>query len=337
MSDSVKRVLSGMRPTGRLHLGHLEGVLRNWVRLQDEYKCYYFVADWHALTDRLDTSEIQDSIHNMVIDWLAAGVDPSKATLFVQSDLAEVSELTLLLAMCTPVGWLERCPTYKDKVADIEGKEGASMGLLGYPVLMTADIVIQKAHFVPVGEDQIPHLELAREIVRRFAFNFGEVFPEPQPLLTQASKLPGLDGRKMSKSYDNAIYISDAEDETARKVGTMLTDPERPYLKDPGHPENCPVCMYQKIYNAPEVEELEARCRAAEIGCRDCKTLLAERMNESLRPIRGRRAELASDPGRVADVLNDGLLEARRNAREVMAEVREHMRIKYAGSAGEVA
>lgn len=326
------RVLSGMRPTGRLHLGHLEGVIRNWVRLQDEYDCFFFAADWHAVTDNLQTGEIQDHIREMAVDWLAAGVDPERATIFVQSSIREHAELHLLLSMVTPVGWLERCTTFKDKLREMgEGEQSVSYGLLGYPVLMTSDIIIYKAEHVPVGADQVPHLEIAREIVRRFNANFGEVFVEPQPLLTEAAKLPGIDGRKMSKSYGNTILIGDTDEDTARKVGMMVTDPARIRKTDPGHPEVCTVFQYHKIYSAETLEEIRAACEGGKVGCVECKKRLAANINAALAPIRQRRRELAARWDRVREVLLSGCRRAREVASATLEEAASAMNLRFRG------
>jgi len=319
------RVLSGMRPSGRLHLGHLHGALHNWKELQEEYDCFYFVADWHALTSEYaDTSNVRESIFDMAVDWLASGIDPEKATIFVQSQLMEHAELHLLLSMITPLGWLERCPTYKEQLVEMKGKDLHTYGFLGYPVLQTADIIMYRANWVPVGVDQIPHLELAREIVRRFHNFFGEgIFPEPQPKLTEFPKIPGTDGRKMSKSYGNAIFLSDSEEETEKKIRPMMTDPARVRRTDPGDPEKCPAFTLHRVYTpADERDGVVEGCTTAGIGCIDCKKVLIGHLNEYLRPLRERRRELASDPDRVRRVLVEGTARARKEAQRTMAEVR---------------
>jgi tryptophanyl-tRNA synthetase len=322
----LKRVLSGMRPTGRLHLGHLEGVLKNWVKLQDEYDCFFFVADWHALTDNLDTGGRSDSIDNMVIDWLSAGIDPEKCTLFIQSEVPMHAELHLLLSMVTPVGWLERCPTYKDVISSGGASGSPSYGLLGYPVLQTADILMYRAESVPVGQDQVAHLEIAREIARRFNGIYGNVFPEPLPLLTASARLAGLDGRKMSKSYGNSIMISDPDDEILKKVRTMITDPARVYRKDKGHPEVCGVFEYHAMFSPDEVSEIESSCRSALIGCSDCKKKLSAAICRSLEPVRQRRQSIGNNPGMIRGILEAGARKARISAAETMGKVKEAMR-----------
>jgi tryptophanyl-tRNA synthetase len=319
------RVLSGMRPSGRLHLGHLHGALQNWKGLQEEYDCFYFVADWHALTSEYaDTSKVHESIFDMVVDWLASGIDPEKATIFVQSQVMEHAELHLLLSMITPLGWLERCPTYKEQLVEMKGKDLHTYGFLGYPVLQTADIIMYRADWVPVGVDQIPHLELAREIVRRFHNFFGEgIFPEPQPKLTEFPKIPGTDGRKMSKSYGNAIFLSDSEEETEKKIRPMMTDPARVRRTDPGDPEKCPAFTLHRVYTpVGERDEIVGGCTSAGIGCVDCKKVLTGHLNEYLRPLRERRRDLASDPDRVRRILEEGTARAREEAQRTMTEVR---------------
>ena len=321
------RLVSGVRPTGLLHIGHLEGMLKNAANLQDKYECYPFIADWHALTDMTDTSNLPEYTLQVAIDWLSAGIAPEKSTLFVQSHVPEHAELSTLLTMVTPVSWLERCPTYKDKVEDIEQREGPSTGLLEYPVLMTADVIIYKAEVVPVGADQVPHLEISREIVRRFNHLFGKVFPEPHPLLTETAALPGLDGRKMSKSYHNTIPLSDPPEATRKKLMQMVTDPGRVRRTDPGNPEVCPVFAYHKVYNAEEVPQINQDCRSAAIGCVDCKRNLSNKLIAALTPFYERRAAWASKPKAVREVLDDGASRARKVAQETMAEVRAAMKL----------
>lgn len=267
-----KTMLSGMRPTGALHLGNYFGALENWVKLQDEYDCYYFIADWHALTTGYeDTSELKSNINSMVIDWLSAGLDPEKCTIFLQSSVKEHAELHLLFSMMTPLSWLYRCPTYKDQLAQLKDRNITTYGFLGYPCLQAADILMYKAAAVPVGEDQVPHVELTREMARRFNYIFGEVFPEPQAKLTKAKVLPGTDGRKMSKSYNNTIALSDDPDTVRKKVMSMVTDPARIRKDDPGHPEVCTVFSFHKVFNEEGVADTEAQCRAGSIGCVQCK------------------------------------------------------------------
>ena len=321
-----KRVLSGMRPTGRLHLGHLHGVLVNWVELQSEYECYFFVADWHALTTSYDDpSSIPENIYELLLDWLAAGIDPEKAVLFLQSDIKEHAELHLLLSMITPVSWLERNPTYKEMQEQLKAKDLATYGFLGYPVLQAADILMYKADKVPVGVDQLPHLELTREIARRFNYLYKrDVFPLPEPLLAEVPKLVGIDGRKMSKSYGNAIFLSDSEEEVRRKVSEMVTDIERPRRQDPGDPENrCNAFHLLRLY-APEerLPEIVEECKAARLGCVQCKRELAGFLNAFLAPIRERRAAWSGDRARLREILDQGGERARRMARATMEEAR---------------
>ncbi|MGC8705575.1 MAG: tryptophan--tRNA ligase [Desulfurella sp.] len=288
-------VLSGMRPTGKLHLGNLYGALQNWINLQDKYKCYYFVADWHALTTGFNESkEIYDNTLEMIIDWLAFGLDPNKTTLFIQSLVKEHAELFLLLSMITPVGKLERVPSYKDQIAQLGESRTANYGFLGYPVLMSADIIIYKANYVPVGIDQIAHLEFTREIVRSFNnIVEKEIFIEPEPLLSEFPKILGTDGRKMSKSYGNAIYLADSEEETAQKIRTMFTDPRRLRRTDPGVAKECGVFMLHNIFTDKQTcNEIEYSCANASIGCTDCKKILIKNLNEKLRPIREKRKQL---------------------------------------------
>jgi tryptophanyl-tRNA synthetase len=323
------RILSGMRPTGPLHLGNLMGALDNWVRLQDAYECFFPVVDWHSLTtDYADTSAIRENILEVAIDWLAAGLDPVRSVLFVQSQVKEHAELHLLLSMITPVSWLERVPTYKEQREQITEKDLSTYGFLGYPVLQTADIVIYKADAVPVGEDQAAHLELCREIVRRFNHLYGPVFPEPKTLLTEAKRIPGTDGRKMSKSYGNAIYLKDSPETVRQKLKPMVTDPARKRRTDPGDPEVCPVFDLHKAFSPPASQEWAAAgCRTAGIGCLDCKGRLTEHVLERLAEIHARRPEYASRPDTVRDILRDGARRARAVAEATMAEVRAAMKI----------
>ncbi len=293
-----KRVLSGMQPSGLLHLGNLMGALDNWRKLQDQYECYYFVADWHALTTNYaDTSQIRTYVREMVIDWLSAGLDPEKAVLFQQSHVPEHAVLHVLLSMSTPLPWLERVPTYKEKIEQIQDKEMNTYGFLGYPVLQAADILIYKADFVPVGIDQIPHLELSREICRRFNQFYGELFPEPQPLLTEYPKVPGTDGRKMSKSYNNCLYLSDSPEEITKKVMQMVTDPARVRRQDPGNPDVCPLFTLDRIFAPKEwCDYVNVECRRAGIGCVDDKKELLKHLLAYLKPIHDRRKEYAASP-----------------------------------------
>ena len=330
-------VLSGMRSTGKLHLGNYFGAVRNWVDLQDRYDCYYFVADWHALTtDYGDPSQIADNTLEVVADYLASGLDPDKSVVFVQSLVPEHAELFLLLSMITPLGWLERVPTYKEQIRQLDNKDLATYGFLGYPVLQTADIIIYRADFVPVGEDQASHLELSREITRRFNSFYGPVFPEPKALFTPTPKVPGLDGRKMSKSYANTIDLADEPEEIRRKCQGMFTDPLRQRRKDPGHPETCNLYQFHLLVSPEETQKQVARdCRLAQIGCVDDKKLIAERLIEFLTPIRERRAELMRDRSTLLDIVRDGSLKARERARETMERVREGLAMSYRdGDAG---
>lgn len=325
-----KIVLSGARPTGDLHLGNYFGALHNWVQLQEEYDCHFFIADWHALTTGYaDTAGMQEDILCMMADFLACGLDPKKAVIFLQSDIKEHAELFLLFAMNTPLSWLERCPTYKDQLNQLKDKEISTYGFLGYPCLQAADILIYKADFVPVGEDQLPHLELTREIARRFNHLYKPVFPEPQPLLTKARVLPGTDGRKMSKSYNNTISFADPPEIVAKKVMSMVTDPARIRKDDPGHPEVCSVFALHKIFNPEDVEEIETACRKGEIGCVACKRKLQEKLLAFHRPIYERRTELLRDRKYLRAVLRDGADRAREKAARTLTESREAMRIEY--------
>jgi tryptophanyl-tRNA synthetase len=327
-----KRVVSGMRPTGKLHLGHLVGALQNWVKLQDEYDCFYFVADWHALTSGYaDTSEITASAVDNIADWIGAGIDPEKSTLFVQSLIPEHAELYLLLQMVTPIPWLERVPTYKEQIEQLSDRDMSSIGFLGYPLLQTADVIIYDAHFVPVGDDQVPHLELSREVVRRFHNFFGEIFVEPNPLLTPTPRLPGLDNRKMSKSYGNTIDLSDDRDTVVKKVRQMYTDPKRIRADIPGTVEGNPVFSYHDAFNpnVAEVEDLKSRYREGRVGDVEVKTKLAAAINGMLDPIRERRHDALARPGYLRDVLIEGSRKARIMANEKMERVRAAVRLKY--------
>lgn len=327
---SRPRILSGMRPTGKLHLGNLVGALQNWVKLQDDYESFHFVADWHMLTtDYADTANLHANTWEMVADWLAAGLDPEKATFFIQSLLPEHAELHLLFSMVTPLGWLERVPTYKEQLDNIKDRDLHTYGFLGYPVLQAADILMYKAQYVPVGEDQVAHVELTREIARRFNSFYGRVFPEPRVLLTPTPKLPGTDGRKMSKSYDNAIFLGDAPDVVSSKLATMITDPARKRRTDPGNPDVCPVFDLHKVFSSSEtIDRVNRECRTAEIGCLDCKKLLAQHQNESLAPIQERRKPYEQNPQRVWDILEAGTAKARQVAQATMAEVRAAVKLK---------
>lgn len=320
-----KRVLSGMRPTGRLHLGNLHGALDNWVQLQQQYDCFFFVADWHALTtDYASPREIRQNTWEMILDWLSAGLDPELSTQFIQSDVKEHAELYLLLGMITPLPWLERNPTYKEQQQQLETKDLSTYGFLGYPVLQAADIIIYKAHGVPVGRDQLPHVELTREIARRFNFMYErEIFPIPDALLTEVPVLPGIDGRKMSKSYGNCIYITDTEEAIREKISGMLTDYHRARRSDPGDPELSTVYAYHKLYSPPaEVMEVAEGCRSAKMGCVECKNRLAVNMLERLRPIREKRMRLEGRMDEVREIIASGTERARAEALQTIAEVR---------------
>jgi len=385
-----------MRPTGKLHLGNLVGALQNWVKLQDDYESFHFVADWHMLTtDYADTADLRANTWEMVADWLAAGLDPEKATFFIQSRLPEHAELHLLFSMVTPLGWLERVPTYKEQLDNIKDRDLHTYGFLGYPVLQAADILMYKAQYVPVGEDQVAHVELTREIARRFNLAYGElalpplppeslpglatasgiasrvglrvwadiplaekvaaiqqafrsasldlkayyvnnglgtirpIFPEPQALLTPTPKLPGTDGRKMSKSYDNAIFLGDAPDVVSSKLATMITDPARKRRTDPGNPDVCPVFDLHKVFSSSEtIDRVNRECRTAEIGCLDCKKLLAQHLNAHLAPIQERRKPYEQNPQRVWDILETGTAKARQVTQATMAEVRAAVKLK---------
>ncbi|MGP8080490.1 MAG: tryptophan--tRNA ligase [Dehalococcoidales bacterium] len=318
-----KRVFSGARPTGTQHIGNLLGAINNYVNLQQEYDCVYCIVDIHSLTTLQDTHKIQGYINDIALDWLAAGLDPQKSIIFVQSHVPEVTELQTYLGMLTPLSWLLRVPTFKEKAK--AQPDNINYGLVGYPVLMTADIVLYKAEVIPVGEDQLPHIELAREIVRRFNTQFGETFPEPQGKLTSFPLVPSLNGKnKMSKSEEGStIDIAHTAEETSTRIMTAVTDPERKYRKDPGHPEICNIYTLHKYFTPDEVAEIGVECRKAGIGCVDCKKLLAKNMNRALAPLRAKRVELAARPGYIKDILDDGAARARVIARATMQEVRQ--------------
>ncbi len=327
---SKKRVLTGYRPTGRLTLGHWFGNLLNMREMQDAYEAYYFVADWHALTsDWQDTHAIRQYTEEMVLDWVAAGIDPAKAVIYRQSDVPEVAELTMYLSMVTPMTWLERVPSYKEQREQISEKDLSNVGFFLYPLMQSADIVIVRGDVVPVGEDQLPHLELTREVVRRFNNQYGDLLPEPQALIAkEGARVPGTDGRKMSKSYGNAIYLSETEDETAAKVMSMLTDPARKLKSDPGNPDICPLQQIHKLVGAAaDVAEWDRCCRVAECGCVAHKRKLVEDLNDYLRDFRARRAELAATPGYAWEVLVDGAARVRPIVEELMHEVRTAMHV----------
>lgn len=318
------RVFSGARPTGRQHIGNYLGAIQNYVKLQDEYDCIYCIVDIHALTTLEDTSRLQRHINELILDWLAAGLDPEKSILFVQSHVPEVMELHTLLSMVTPLSWLLRVPTFKEK-AKLQ-PQNINYGLVGYPVLMTADIVLYKAEVVPVGEDQLPHLELAREIARRFNALFGNTFPEPEAKLTAFPLVIGLDGKeKMSKQLGNDIEIAFSPQETIERVMTAVTDPARRFRSDPGHPEICNIYRLHGYFNSPRLDEIARECRLAKIGCVDCKMLLAQEINLALEPFRERRAAIAAKPQYVKDVLAQGAQRAKAIARETLTEVKQKM------------
>jgi tryptophanyl-tRNA synthetase len=327
------RVVSGMRPTGKLHLGHLVGALNNWAPMQDKYDCFYFVADWHALTSEYaDTAGVVPNAYEMVADWIAAGLNPEKSTFFVQSLVPEHAELFLLLSMVIPVPWLERVPTYKEQQENLKDRDLSTIGFLGYPLLQTADVTMYDARFVPVGEDQVAHLELAREAVRRFNNFFGEVLVEPQPLLTAMSRLPGLDGdKKMSKSIGNTIHVSDDAETVTKKVRQMYTDPKRIRADIPGTVEGNPVFIYHDAFNSDlaEVEDLKTRYRAGKVGDVEVKTKLAKALNAHLDPMRERRAALLQKPDALKDILADGSRKARAIAQQTMERVRTAVKLKY--------
>ncbi|MDO8473318.1 MAG: tryptophan--tRNA ligase [Dehalococcoidia bacterium] len=328
--DTKKRVFSGARPTGRQHLGNYLGAIRNYVKLQDEFECVYSIVDLHALTTLEETGKLRDHVREMMLDWLAAGLDPNRSIMFVQSHVPEVTELHTLFSMLTPLGWLLRVPTFKEKAR--HQPQNVNYGLVGYPVLMTADIALFKAQVIPVGEDQVPHLELAREIVRRFNGQFGPVFPEPQPKLTEYPLVVGLDGsQKMSKSYNNQIEICSNPKETEQRVLTAVTDPARRYRSDPGHPEVCNVYSLQRFFNEVKLDEIAHDCRCASLGCVDCKRLLARGINDSLAPFRARRADLATKPGLIDDVIADGARRAQTIAKSTIREVKDRMGLLLPG------
>jgi tryptophanyl-tRNA synthetase len=319
-----KRILSGMRPSGKLHVGHLLGALTNWVALQDEYECFYMVADWHALTTEYENpSEIKSNIREMVIDWISSGLDPEKCTMFVQSHVMEHAELHLLLSMFVPLSWLERCPTYKQQQQELKDRNLSTYGFLGYPVLQAADILVYKADAVPVGEDQLPHLELCREIARRFNFLYRNVFPEPQALLTKVPKLLGTDGRKMSKSYNNCIYLSDLPRVIREKIGSMITDPSRIRANDPGHPDVCTVYGLHSMFNIEKLDSITSDCQRGSMGCVACKGILSEVLIDKLEPIQAKRRDLEANPEEIARILGEGCLRAQKITKGTLKEARE--------------
>lgn len=319
-----KRILSGMRPSGKLHLGHLAGALKNWVKFQEEAECFYMVADWHALTTEYqNTKGIKNNIKDMVVDWIAAGIDPKKSVIFVQSKVSEHAELHLILSMIVSVARLERVPSYKDIQQELSNKDLSTYGFLGYPVLQAGDILLYKTNFVPVGEDQLPHIELTRELAKKFNSLYKEVLTIPKGILTETPRLPGLDGRKMSKSYDNSIYLSDNEDTVSKKVMTMITDPQRIKRNDPGHPDICIVYAFHKIYSVKEIDKITENCIGAKTGCTDCKRDLAQKLIEVLKPINEKRNELLSQKDLVDMILENGNAKAKKVAEKTLNEVKE--------------
>ncbi len=320
---NTKRILSGMRPTGPLHIGHLVGALENWVKFQDEFECFYMVADWHAvMSEYKDTARLRQFTLETVADWIACGLDPKRSTIFVQSDVMEHAELYLALACIAPVGWLERCPTYKEQMKELADKDVGTYAFLGYPVLQAADIALYKADTVPVGEDQVAHLELTREIVRRFNTLFGDILPEPQARLTQTPRLLGLDRRKMSKSYDNYIALGETPENIRKKVATMFTDQKRLKRTDPGHPEECNVFSYYAAFMKDLAPKRAQECRGAVVGCTDCKKEMGAALAEFLRPIREKRTAVLKDRAALTRLLADGAGKASARARQTMMEVR---------------
>jgi tryptophanyl-tRNA synthetase len=322
----MDRVLSGMQPSGPLHLGNLIGALSNWVRLQDKYDCYFFVADWHALTTGYgNPSQIKEYTIDLLMNFISAGLDPEKSTIFIQSQVPQHAELHIFLSMITPLGWLERVPTYKEKKEQIKDKDLDTYGFLGYPVLQTADIIIYRAKYVPVGIDQVPHLEISREIARRFNYLYGnEFFPEPEALLTEFPKVPGVDGRKMSKSYGNAIYLSDNEKTVSEKLRTMVTDPARKRRTDKGDPAKCPVFDLHKIFSKEEEKkEVIQGCTTASIGCIDCKRILINHVIETLKPIWEKRQQLIDNPSKLIEIASEGSKKAKKVAKETLKGMKE--------------
>lgn len=327
MGQKQERVLSGMQPSGQLHIGNWLGALDNWVHLQDMYDSYFMVADWHALTSRYhNTDDIPVLVRDMVVDWLATGLDPERSVIFVQSWVPQHAELFLLLSMVTPLGWLERVPTYKEKLRELAQRDIHTYGFLGYPVLQAADIAVYDAVYVPVGQDQLPHIELTREMVRRFNGLYGAVLVEPEALLTEAKVVPGTDGRKMSKSYGNTLTLSESSDSVLAKLKTMVTDPARVRRSDPGDPEACPVYSLHKLFtDADERDAIGQECRTAAIGCVACKARLAQAVNQRLEPVREARQRWLQRPDEVEDILRDGSARARQVAEATLSRVRAAM------------
>ena len=324
-----KRIVSGMRPTGRIHLGHVHGALNNWRSLQKDYQCFYFIADWHALTSEYEYTEIiKKSTIDIIIDWISIGLNPEESVFFVQSSIKEHAELHLIFSMVTPLSWLERNPTYKEQLKEMAQKNLYTYGFLGYPVLQAADILMYKAHGVPVGEDQSPHVELTREIARRFNHFYSDVFPLPETILTPEAKILGIDRRKMSKGYNNAIFISESKEIVTKKVAAMITDPQRPRRTDPGRPDFCNVFTFHKLYTDKEmVKEIEEGCRKASIGCVECKRKMASSLNKALEPLREKRKELEASPKVIDTIISEGNKKAHKIAKTTMEEVREVVKI----------
>lgn len=320
----METIVSGARPTGQLHLGHLHGALRNWVRLQEDYRCFFFIADWHALTtDYASPQSIRENGLGMVAEWLSVGIDPERCTIFRQSEIKEHAELHVLLSMLTPVSWLERNPTYKEQIQELKERDLSTYGFLGYPVLQAADIVMYKANKVPVGVDQAPHVELTREIVRRFNGFYGAIFPEPTVLLTESQRVPGIDGRKMSKSYGNSVNLSDTPETIDKKLSRMVTDTARVRRTDPGEPTKCPAFELHKIYSTPqEIDEVSDGCRTASIGCLDCKKVMIRHVIDDLEAYREKHAHYAQHPDDLKDVVSEGNKVARNQADATMTQVR---------------
>ncbi|MCX7910479.1 MAG: tryptophan--tRNA ligase [Endomicrobia bacterium] len=316
-----KIILSGMRPTGKLHIGHYAAVLKNWVELQKEYDCFFMVADLHALTtEYTNTKEIKNNTYAIVADWLSCGIDPEKSVVFCQSDVPEHSELHLILSMLTPLGWLYSCPTYKEQLKEQSLKDLKTYGFLGYPVLQAADILLYKSQYVPVGKDQIPHVELTRQIARRFNNLYGDYFPEPKELLTETPYIPGIDGRKMSKSYNNCIYLTDTQEEIEKKILKMFTDPKKIHKNDPGDPTNCVVLAFHKVFNKEEAEEIEKLCREGKLGCVEDKRNLSKILYSILEPIRKERGKYT--PQKIEEVLLKGKIKAQEVAKITISEVK---------------
>jgi tryptophanyl-tRNA synthetase len=327
---SKKRVLSGIQPSGKLHIGNLVGALQNWVKIQDQYECFYFIADWHALTSQYsDTSNLKEYTTDVLVNCLAAGLDPEKATIFQQSRVLEHAELHILLSMVTPLGWLERVPSFKEKQLEVKDKDLNTYGFLGYPLLQSADILIYRANYVPVGVDQMPHLEITREICRRFNNFYGEIFPEPEGLLTNFPKVPGTDGRKMSKTYNNCVFLSDSPEEVDKKIRTMTTDTQRIKRTDKGDPKLSPVFQLHKIFSSKEEQdEVADGCQTAAIGCIDCKKILIKNLFKVLEPIWERREHFLGKPDLLEDILNSGSVKAKQTAAKTMELVRKSIGLK---------